>query len=426
MTQSSETWLSQRLHDGANTLPVPPDLTDDVVGHAIKVHPRSKRVHSVMQIAAAVTVMAVVVVGVNVLRSDNPSTSTPAATPTPVNTAAPVTDTAAALLGTWELVSWEGEPVPPRRGMHTVGATFQTDGTWDGSDGCNLLNGTYRVKEDGMFYSTTNLTTYAACPGMTLPAMPAEGAVQVSVDNDTATFLDASDAQVAKYRRPGGAVAAEARLVTRLGDPALALSTYGSGSCPTRMESISLEANNQLVVNLADSSSQVCTADLRRSTDVMTIPGRLDLGAPITARLIGTGARFNLTLLVDSSALDGEPKLVTAQDWDGSSVELARLEGVLGINDQGCVTVGDTVVLWPNTYYLVTDRADTWAIATTEERYGPGYMNVTNVLAAEGERVILAGSMTPFDVSPGPLPGATHSECLLDDDYWTGIIEVQG
>jgi hypothetical protein len=47
-----------------------------------------------------------------------------------------------------------------------------------------------------------------------------------------------------------------------------------------------------------------------------------------------------------------------------------------------------------------------------------------NVLAAEGEPVVLAGGMTPFEVNPGPLPDATHSECLLDDGYWTGIIEV--
>jgi hypothetical protein len=52
--------------------------------------------------------------------------------------------------------------------------------------------------------------------------------------------------------------------------------------------------------------------------------------------------------------------------------------------------------MWPNTYHLVTDRAGTWAIATTDEREGPRYMNV---LAAEGEHVILAGGLRPFEGS---------------------------
>ncbi len=300
--------------------------------------------------------------------------------------------------------------------------TFETDGTWNGSDGCNDLDGTYRVGADGAFESTTKGTTLMLCGGVDPLPVPARGAVRVTVEGDVAVFFDTEGQQVAKYHRPGGLLASEARLVTRLGDPALALSTYGSGSCPTRIGSISLEADNQLVVDLADSSSQVCTADVQRSTDVMTIPGGLDLGSPITARLMGTRPPF-ITLLVDTSAIAGEPLLVTAKDWDGSSVEQARLEGTLGVNEQGCVTVGDTVVMWPNTYELGWDRASTWVIVTFDEDYGPGY---GTVLATEGERVVLAGGMTPFDTNPGPLPAATHSECLLDDDYWTGVIEVQG
>ncbi len=420
MAPPPETWLSQRLREGADTLQVPFDLTDVVVNEAIQSQSRSKRIHSAAQVAAVVAVVAFVVLGVSVIRSKDTQTPTPADSPTPNNTMAPITDRATALLGTWELVVWEGEPVRRSKGMpNSALATFQTDGTWEGYDGCNFLNGTYRVRADGNFVSTINSTTYAACPGMTLPAMPAVGAVRVSVDDDAAIFLDASDEPVAKYRRPGGQLAAEARVVTRPDGAALALSTYGSGSCPTRMASISLDGDGQLMVQIADSPDTPCTADFRRSTDVMTLPDGVDLSAPLTATLVGRQPR--ITLLVDTPAGLGEPLLVVARNWDGGSVRTARLEGTLGANEQGCVTVGGTVVMWPSTYHLVTDRADMWAIATTDERYGPGYMNV---LATEGESVVLAGHVTPFQVRSGPLPTANHSECLLDNDYWTGIIEL--
>jgi heat shock protein HslJ len=342
------------------------------------------------------------------------------ASPTPVEDPSLETDTARSLLGTWQLATWHRKPLPRSRGpLDGPVVTFEPDGTWHGSDGCNNVEGRYHLGPGTLFRAKTTSTTLKLCDSVYPFPVPARGATRVKVQNDVATFFDTEGQQVAKYRRPGGALAAEAKVVTRPDGAALALSTYGSGSCPTRMESISLDGDGQLMVHLADSPDTPCTADFRRSTDVMALPDGVDLSAPLTATLVGRQPR--ITLLIDTSVKLAEPLLVTAKDWDGTSTDQARLEGVLGVDDKGCVTVGETVVMWPNTYHLVTDRADTWAIATTDGRHGPGYMNV---LAAEGESVVLAGGMTPFDVGPGSLPDATHSECLLDDDYWTGIIEV--
>ena len=101
----------------------------------------------------------------------------------------------------------------------------------------------------------------------------------------------------------------------------------------------------------------------------MNISADLNLSAPITARLEPVNGA-PITLLVNTSAIQGDPLLVTAKEWDGTSVDQARLEGTLGTNDKGCVTVGDTVVKWPNTYFLGMDRAGTWVIVTGDEDSG--------------------------------------------------------
>ena len=150
---------------------------------------------------------------------------------------------------------------------------------------------------------------------------------------------------------------------------------------------------------------------------------RIDIPEPPCLGFEMQGGQYRSASLVNwLQGMSKEPLLVTAKDWDGTSTQLARLEGTLGVDEKGCVTVGDTVVMWPNTYFLGMDRAGTWVIVTGGGDSGRGY---GTVLAEEGESVVLAGGLTPYDVNPGPLPLATHSECLVDD-YWTGVIEVQG
>ena len=383
MTPSHETWLIERLREGAATLQPPSDLADVVADRALAPQATKRSAaRSWGPLVAVVVVVAMGVVGVSALRNST-TTAQPAAAPTQLKAAPPESGVPTAILGTWRLVAWDGERLPPSKEMPEGPlVTFNIDGTWSGSDVCNSVEGTYRVDGEASFSATTEPTRLRLCGGVENFLLPAGNAVSVAVFRNLAFFMDASGEQVAKYRRPGGDYGAEAKLVTRDGEPALSLGTYGSGSCPTRIESISVESSNQLLVNLADPALGYCTTDFKWSTDVMTIPGDLDLGAPVTAKLVGANPPF-ITLLVNTSALSTEPVLVTAKEWDGTSVDQARLEGTLGVNDKGCVTVGDTVVMWPNTYQLGWDKAGTWVIVVTgDANAGPGY---GTVLAEEGE-----------------------------------------
>ena len=275
------------------------------------------------------------------------------------------------------------------------------------------------MQASGRFEYTSGGGLLVLCKAWPSWTLPAEDAVEVQLSNGKASlygkakFYDADGEVIAEYRRPGGLLATHAKLVSRGGDLALSLTSYGSGSCPTRMESISLDSPNEIQVDLAASADRVCTLDVKRSTSVIAIPGRLELDGPVTATLRGTTAPFQV-LLVDTSAVVGEPLLATSKNWNGTSVRTARLQGVLTVNERGCVSVGETVVMWPSTYMVVTDRAGTWAIA---DGYGP-------IVGVAGERVTLAGAMTTNDANSGTPPDATHSECL-QGNYWTGIIQSQ-
>ena len=163
MTPSTETWLSQRLREGANTLSVPSDLTEEVVGKLAqpKESPRPARCGS--QAAAVVTVVALVGSRRQVLRSDQESAQPPVADPTPLS-ATVVSDASRSLCwghGSWRLGRGAATADPPTRIGLLV--TFETDGTWNGYDGCNDLDGTYRVEPDGAFEFTTKGTTLVLC-----------------------------------------------------------------------------------------------------------------------------------------------------------------------------------------------------------------------------------------------------------------------
>ena len=149
MTPSTESWVSEQLRKGANTLLVPRELTTEVVTRASNMT-KAKRNRSALQIVAVVAVMAVIVVGVSLLRSNTIQAPTPAATPTPLNTNQPVAVNAAALLGTWQLVRMRGYDYSVHDGRQ-VQVTFNQDGTWTGSDQCNDLQRRVRVAGEWAF-----------------------------------------------------------------------------------------------------------------------------------------------------------------------------------------------------------------------------------------------------------------------------------
>jgi heat shock protein HslJ len=110
--------------------------------------------------AAAVVLVAGVAVGAVLLNNRNPTvTAVPAARPTP---------SASAALGlegtTWELVSLAGRTYPPNAGRTVAGLGFGFDGTFNGGDGCNGLNGPYTTAGSQLRFGDWD-ETLIACEG---------------------------------------------------------------------------------------------------------------------------------------------------------------------------------------------------------------------------------------------------------------------
>ena len=69
-----------------------------------------------------------------------------------------------AIRGEWlpaEIPGFDLSAAGPQRDPATV--SFEADGTWTGSDGCNGLGGSYTVGEDGSFSAESGPSTLIAC-----------------------------------------------------------------------------------------------------------------------------------------------------------------------------------------------------------------------------------------------------------------------
>ena len=136
-----------------------------------------------------------------------------------------------------------------------------------------------------------------------------------------------------------------------------------------------------------------------------------------------TGSADRVTPMKHSTWVVAEPRPVysaivrAAHGWQRPVQPRlsARLEGTLAVNEDGCVAVGGTVVLWPSPYVLITDRADGWAIGDADG----------NLLAEQGQNVVLGGAMTTAEAHQALVPRASHSRCLVGRDFWTGVLEQQ-
>ncbi|WP_181397113.1 META domain-containing protein [Cryobacterium arcticum] len=106
-----------------------------------------------------------------------------ASDPTATNTAGSVQP--GALVGTWVIDHTFDGPEQPF-------VSFVQDNTWSASDGCNRVQGTWKIDDAGTLTTTSGPQTMMACDGAQLPLAVSQG-TSVSVDGDALVIHSSFD-----------------------------------------------------------------------------------------------------------------------------------------------------------------------------------------------------------------------------------------
>jgi len=88
------------------------------------------------------------------------------------------------IVGTWVVN-------PEQALLTTPFLTIAEDGSWTGSDGCNVVRGTWEVAADGTLVTTSGPSTLIGCDGKPLPAL-FSNAARATVDGDSLVLQDES------------------------------------------------------------------------------------------------------------------------------------------------------------------------------------------------------------------------------------------
>lgn len=260
-----------------------------------------RRPRALVPIVASVTAAALLVVGVVIAREQlaGPDADVP-----PANVATSADD--AELLGTWVVL---GQPsANPEDLERQVRITFLPDGSWNGWDGCNSVDGGYRINEEGFLRFDLKSTTLALCAKQRAAELPVDQDLRFEPGSQRITLFDAQGEEVSVLWRPGGQYNPTAQLNDLGHDEwGLSVTTWGSTFCPFVPSGVAYAGANQLSV---DSSVDygACRADLGPSTEVASVDStRLDPAEPMTVTLNGLYSA-PITVLVDTSGVDTNPK----------------------------------------------------------------------------------------------------------------------
>lgn len=101
--------------------------------------------------------------------------------------------TGAALKGTWVPVAYVVSTDPH--------VTFEADGTWTGSDGCNGVQGRWAVGAEGEFLATSGPSTLIACEGAPVPSWVAQATAAGVNDDGWLLLFDAAGTEIGRLQR---------------------------------------------------------------------------------------------------------------------------------------------------------------------------------------------------------------------------------
>jgi heat shock protein HslJ len=188
--------LRATFERAAASVPLAPDLADRATSGAQRAQRRSWIVYG----AAAAAVAVIATVGFS-LHGSSPSTPAPAAVPAaPVGTAATTAVTAQTVTGTWRATKMDGFTSLKAARPDDPILTFNADGTWTGSDGCNGLGGTYSIGQRGEFTAKIGPQRLAGCSNVP-HTLVLQQTKRISSDKTTLQFYAADGREVARYAR---------------------------------------------------------------------------------------------------------------------------------------------------------------------------------------------------------------------------------
>jgi heat shock protein HslJ len=149
--------------------------------------------------AAAVAVIAAVSFSLydSSQQTPQPAASNPAAASTTPQTPAANAQT---VTGTWRPQRLAGFGTLKAGRPEDPTITFNADGTWVGSDGCNALSGTYSIGQRGEFSSQSNGQRLIGCDNVPHTAVLA-AAKRLGADQTSLAFYAGDGQEVARYAR---------------------------------------------------------------------------------------------------------------------------------------------------------------------------------------------------------------------------------
>lgn len=147
--------------------------------------------------AAAVAVIAGVAFSLN--GSSAPVAGSPSAVATTRAATTPVT-TMQTLAGSWRPVRLDGFTALEVARPEDPILTFNSDGTWTGSDGCNGLQGTFSIGQRGEFTARVGGQRLVGCNNVPHTAI-LQAAKQIVSNQTTLRFFAGDGLEVARYAR---------------------------------------------------------------------------------------------------------------------------------------------------------------------------------------------------------------------------------
>jgi heat shock protein HslJ len=187
--------LRATFERAAASVPLAPDLANRATSGAQQAQRRTW----IASGSAAAAVAVIAIVGFS-LTGSSPSTPEPAANPAaPVTTPAPAAEPQA-VTGTWRAVRMSGFTTLKAARPEDATLTFNADGTWIGSDGCNGLSGTYSIGQRGEFTAKVGPQRLAGCNNVP-HTLILQTAKRISIDQATLQFFGADGQEVARYAR---------------------------------------------------------------------------------------------------------------------------------------------------------------------------------------------------------------------------------
>ncbi|ADB34787.1 hypothetical protein Kfla_5782 [Kribbella flavida DSM 17836] len=181
----------------AASVPPAPDLVSRATSGARQAQRRT--VVAVGTAAAAVAVIAAAGFALGGL-GDSKSPQPAATTPAPAVTSSAPTDSPPALAGRWRPLKMDGFTTLKTARPDNPLLTFNPDGTWIGSDGCNGISGTFTIGQRGEFTGKANGQRLIECANVPHTTV-LQTAKRVTADQTTLRFYQGDGREVAVYAR---------------------------------------------------------------------------------------------------------------------------------------------------------------------------------------------------------------------------------